>query len=140
MGLEAALGLIFDEGLENVFSRHRLIADAVHAAVTGWSAGGALDFFGHDPASRSVSVTTVRMTSGIDPEPMRTVARERFQVAVAGGLGPLAGRVFRIGHLGDMNPAMILGALAGVEAALTVQGIPFGRDGTRRAVARLAAG
>lgn len=140
MGLEAALGLIFDEGLENVFSRHRLIADAVHAAVTGWSAGGALDFFGLDPASRSVSVTTVRMTSGIDPEPMRTVARERFQVAVAGGLGPLAGRVFRIGHLGDMNPAMILGALAGVEAALTVQGIPFGRDGTRRAVARLAAG
>ena len=140
MGLEAALGLIFDEGLENVFARHRLIADAVHAAVTGWSAGGALDFFGREPASRSVSVTTVRMTSGIDPEPMRTVARERFQVAVAGGLGPLAGRVFRIGHLGDMNPAMILGALGGVEAALTVQGIPFGRDGTQRAVARLAAG
>ena len=139
MGLEAALGLIFDEGLENVFARHRLIADAVHAAVTGWSAGGALDFFGREPASRSVSVTTVRMTSGIDPEPMRTTARERFQVAVAGGLGPLAGRVFRIGHLGDMNPAMILGALAGVEAALTVQGIPFGRDGTQRAVARLAA-
>ena len=139
MGLEAALGLIFDEGLENVLARHRLIADAVHAAVTGWSAGGALDFFGREPASRSVSVTTVRMTSGIDPEPMRTTARERFQVAVAGGLGPLAGRVFRIGHLGDMNPAMILGALAGVEAALTVQGIPFGRDGTQRAVARLAA-
>ena len=68
---------------------------------------------------------------------MRTVARERFQVAVAGGLGPLAGRVFRIGHLGDMNPAMILGCLAGVEAAFSVQGIPYGR-GVERAVARLA--
>ena len=140
MGLETAQRLIFTEGLEQVFARHRLIADAVHAAVEGWSEGGALGFFGREPASRSVSVTSVQMTSGIDPEPMRTTARERFQVAVAGGLGPLAGRVFRIGHLGDMNPAMILGCLAGVEAALTVHGIPFGRDGTQRAIARLAAG
>lgn len=140
MGLEAALGLIFTEGLDQVHARHRLIADAVHAAVDGWSEGGALGFFGREPVSRSVSVTSVQVGPGIDPEPMRTTARERFQVAVAGGLGPLAGRVFRIGHLGDMNPAMILGCLAGVEAALTVQGIPFGRDGTQRAVATLAAG
>lgn len=140
MGLEAALGLIFHEGLEPVFARHRLIADAVHAAVAGWSEGGALQFFGCVPEARSVSVTTVQMRPGIDPEPMRTIARERFQVAVAGGLGALAGRVFRIGHLGDMNPAMILGCLAGVEAALTVQRIPYGRDGTQRAIARLAAG
>ncbi len=62
-------------------------------------------------AARSVSVTTDRRSAaGIDVEALRTVARERFQVAIAGGLGPLAGRVFRIGHLGDMNPAMILGA------------------------------
>jgi alanine-glyoxylate transaminase/serine-glyoxylate transaminase/serine-pyruvate transaminase len=140
MGLEAALGLIFEEGLDQVFARHRLIADAVHAAVAAWSEGGALQFFGRVPEARSVSVSTVLMGPGIDPEPMRTIARERFQVAVAGGLGPLAGRVFRIGHLGDMNPAMILGCLAGVEAALTVQGVPYGRDGTQRAVARLAAG
>ena len=140
MGLEAALGLIFAEGLEQVFARHRLIADAVHAAVAGWSEGGALQFFGRVAEARSVSVTTVQMGPGIDPEPMRTIARERFQVAVAGGLGPLAGRVFRIGHLGDMNPAMILGCLGGVEAALTVQRIPYGRDGTQRAVAKLAAG
>jgi len=86
-----------------------------------------------------VSVTAVRVGDGIDPEAMRTVARERFQVSIAGGLGPLAGRAFRIGHLGDLNPAMILGCLAGVEAAMTVQGIPFGRDGTQRAVASLAA-
>jgi alanine-glyoxylate transaminase/serine-glyoxylate transaminase/serine-pyruvate transaminase len=140
MGLEAALGLIFHEELEQVFARHRLIADAVHAAVEGWSEGGALRLFGRVPEARSVSVTSVQMMTGIDPEPMRTIARERFQIAVAGGLGPLAGRVFRIGHLGDMNPAMILGCLAGVEAAFTVQGIPYGRDGTQRAVARLAAG
>ena len=72
-----------------------------------------------------MSVTTIAVRDGIDVEALRRVARERFQVAIAGGLGPLAGRVFRIGHLGDMNPAMILGALAGVEAALRVQGVPF---------------
>lgn len=137
-GLEAALGLIFAEGVDAVFGRHRLIADAVHAAVARWSEGDALQFFGRDPASRSVSVTSIQVGPGVDVEAIRTVARERFQVAIAGGLGPLAGRVFRIGHLGDMNAAMILGALAGVEAALQVQGVAFGRGGVDAAVARLA--
>lgn len=138
MGLETALGLIFQEGIDRVFARHRLIADAVHACVLGWSEAGAVNLFAQVPEARSVSVTSVQMVTGIDPEPMRTVARERFQVAVAGGLGPLAGRVFRIGHLGDMNPAMILGCLAGVEAAFTVEGIAHGR-GIERAIRALAA-
>ena len=68
---------------------------------------------------------------------MRTVARERFQVAVAGGLGPLHGRVFRIGHLGDMNEAMLLGCLAGVQAAMRVQGIASGQGGVDAAIAAL---
>ena len=119
-GLEAALTLIFREGEAAVLARHRRLAAAVHAAVGRWSEGGALSFFGQVPASRSVSVTTVAVGPGIDPEAMRTVARERFQVAIAGGLGPLAGRAFRIGHLGDINAAMVLGCLAGVEAAMTV--------------------
>ena len=140
MGLEAALSLIFCEGVDEVIARHQLISRAVHAAVACWSEGGALRFFGRVPEARSVSVTTVLVQPGIDPEAMREVARERFQVAIAGGLGPLAGRVFRIGHLGDMNPAMILGCLAGIEAALTVQGIPFGRDGMQKAIACLAGG
>ena len=140
MGLEAALGLIFSEGVEAVLARHRRIADAVHAAVNCWSEGGALQFFGRAPQARSVSVTTVLVGPGIDVEALRTVAREQFQVAIAGGLGPLAGRVFRIGHLGDMNPAMILGALAGVEAAMRVQGVPVGRGGLDAAVACLAQG
>ncbi|EJL78852.1 serine-pyruvate aminotransferase/archaeal aspartate aminotransferase [Polaromonas sp. CF318] len=137
-GLEAALGLIFHEGLEQVFARHRLIASAVHAAVKAWSEGGALALFVREPAARSVSVTTVSVGAGIDPEALRSVAREQFQVAIAGGLGPLAGRTFRIGHLGDMNPAMILGCLAGVEAAMKVQGIPIGSGGVQHAVAALA--
>ncbi|MBS0444660.1 MAG: aminotransferase class V-fold PLP-dependent enzyme [Proteobacteria bacterium] len=138
MGLEAALGLIEREGLAAVIARHRLLARAVQAAVEGWAEGGALGFFAQQPASRSVSVTTVAVGAGVDPEAIRHTARERFQVAMAGGLGPLAGRVFRIGHLGDLNPAMVLGCLGGIEAAMTVQKISFGRDGLARAVACLA--
>jgi alanine-glyoxylate transaminase/serine-glyoxylate transaminase/serine-pyruvate transaminase len=138
MGLEAALGLIFSEGLDAVWRRHAQLARAVQAAVEGWRHGGALDFFAQDPACRSLSVTTIKVGAGVDVEAIRTAARERFQVAVAGGLGPLSGRAFRIGHLGDCNPAMILGAIAGVEAALVTQGIPVGDGGTRRAVVSLA--
>ena len=137
-GIEAALGLLSAEGLDQVIARHALLARAVHAAVDCWSREGAVLFHCKVPAARSVSVTTVEVAAGIDPEAMRTVARERFQVAIAGGLGPQTGRAFRIGHLGDLNPAMILGCLAGIEAAMTVQGIPFGRDGVQKAVECLA--
>jgi alanine-glyoxylate transaminase/serine-glyoxylate transaminase/serine-pyruvate transaminase len=138
-GLEAALSLIFSEGLDAVWSRHARLAGAVHAAVSGWRTGGAVDFFAQDPTSRSVSVTTIAVKPEVvDVDALRTVARERFQVAIAGGLGPLSGRAFRIGHLGDCNPAVILGAIAGVEAALLSLGIPVGEGGAQRAVQFLA--
>ena len=137
MGLEAALGLIFAEGVASIFARHERLARAVQAAVQGWSEGGAVRLFVRAAEARSVSVTTIEVSPGVDPEALRSVARERFQVAIAGGLGPLAGRCFRIGHLGDMNPAMILGCLAGVEAAMQVQGIPIG-GGVQHAVTSLA--
>ncbi|MBI5720402.1 MAG: aminotransferase class V-fold PLP-dependent enzyme [Burkholderiales bacterium] len=135
-GLEAALQLIAEEGLANVHARHARLGGAVHAALARWGMGegaGALKAFCKVASARSASVTAIEITSGHDPEALRTVARERFQVAMAGGLGPLAGRVFRIGHLGDMNEATILGALAGVEAAMVVQGIPFGEGGVAAA-------
>ncbi len=137
-GLEAALGLIESEGLAAVIARHALLAAAVQAAVEGWCEGGALDFLARDPACRSVSVTTITVPAGLDVDALRATARDRFQVAMAGGLGPQTGRAFRIGHLGDCNPAMILGAIAGVEAALEVHGVPIGSGGTRRAVLALA--
>jgi alanine-glyoxylate transaminase/serine-glyoxylate transaminase/serine-pyruvate transaminase len=138
-GLETAIALLEEEGLPNVWARHQRLAGAVHAAVERWAVPGALRFHARQPETRSASVTAIEVAQGIDPEALRTVARERFQVAMAGGLGPLAGRVFRIGHLGDMNEPMILGALAGIEAAMTVQKIPFGTDGVAAAVAYLAA-
>lgn len=140
LGMEAALALVFSEGVEAVWRRHARLARAVHAAVDGWRAGGAVDFFAREPAARSTSVTTITVAPGIDVERLRGVARDRFQVALAGGLGPLAGRAFRIGHLGDCNEAMILGAVAGAEAALVTLGVPVGDGGTRRAVMSLADG
>jgi alanine-glyoxylate transaminase/serine-glyoxylate transaminase/serine-pyruvate transaminase len=138
-GMEAALQLIFREGLAAVWTRHARLAAAVHAAVEGWREGGAVDFFAQQPASRSVSVTTVAVKPGVvEIDTLREVARERYQVAMAGGLGPLTGRAFRIGHLGDCNPAMILGAIGGAEAALRALGVPVG-DGVQRAVKALAA-
>jgi len=111
----------------------------VHAAVACWAEGGALRLFTKAPLARSVSVTAIEVSPGIDPEALRAVARERFQVAIAGGLGPLHGRVFRIGHLGDMSEAMILGCLAGVQAAMQVQNIAYGRHGVEAAIASLLA-
>jgi len=137
-GIEAALGLIEREGIEAVIARHSLLARAVQGAVERWESEGALKLHCRVPAARSVSVTTIEVREGIDVEALRSVARERFQVAFAGGLGPFTGRAFRIGHLGDLNAAMILGCLAGVEAALLVQGVAFGRDGVARAVEVLA--
>ena len=138
MGMQASLDLIFEEGLDEVFARHARIAEATQAAVACWSTTGNFGFFSQVPEARSVSITAITVAPGIDIEGFRTVARERFQVAFAGGLGPMTGRVFRIGHLGSMNPAMILGCLAGIESALTVQGVPFGPGGVAAAVARLA--
>ena len=137
-GLQAALQLLHREGLPNVLARHRQLAGLVHAAVEGWRDGGALDFFAREPASRSSAVTTVTVPPGTDVDALRAVAREDFQVAFAGALGPLHGRGFRIGHLGDQNPAGLLGCLAVVEAALCVQGIPVGAGGVQRAVLALA--
>jgi alanine-glyoxylate transaminase / serine-glyoxylate transaminase / serine-pyruvate transaminase len=138
-GLEAALALIDEEGLDEVHARHARLARAVHAAVARWSEAGGLGFFTKVPSARSVSVTAIAVAAGHDPEALRAVARQRFQVSIAGGLGPLAGRVFRIGHLGDVNEAMVLGCIAAVEAALHAQRIPFASGGVEAAVNVLAA-
>ena len=137
-GLQAALDLIFAEGLEQVLVRHRLLANMVHAAVDCWSTAGRVGLFALHAASRSASVTTITVAEGIDVEAMRAVAREQFQVALAGGLGPLQGRVFRIGHLGDVNAPMLLGCLAGVQAAMVVQKIAHGPGALDAAIACLA--
>ena len=138
-GLAAAFDLIDREGEAALFERHRRLAGAVQAAVAGWAEAGALGFYAQEPASRSVSVTAISVPEGTDVEALRAVARDRFGVALAGGLGPLTGKAFRIGHLGDSNAATILGCLGAVQAALLAQGIAIGPGALDRAVNSLLA-
>jgi len=136
--LEAALALLFREGLEAVQARHTLLARAVHAAVEAWSSAGTMSLHWRVPAARSVSVTTIDVAPGIEIDAVRAVARERFQVSFAPALGVQRGKAFRIGHLGDLNAPMILGCLAAIEAAMTVCRVPYGREGMHRAIEVLA--
>jgi len=134
MGLRASLALLRNEGHDAVHARHRRVAAMVHAAVARWGEAGALALHVTEPAERSTSVTTISVADGVDVEALRLTARDRYQVAVAGGLGPHAGRMFRIGHLGAVHPGMILGALGGVEAALRDCGIAIGDGALQCAV------
>jgi alanine-glyoxylate transaminase/serine-glyoxylate transaminase/serine-pyruvate transaminase len=136
-GLRAALDLLAAEGLEQVFARHRRLAGAVHAAVAHW--GGALELNCLAAEARAAAVTCIRTADGVDADKLRTDLRERWHVSVGAGLGPLAGRAFRIGHLGALNEPMILGVLAAVEAALAVGGVPHQPGGVTAAIDQLIA-
>jgi alanine-glyoxylate transaminase/serine-glyoxylate transaminase/serine-pyruvate transaminase len=138
-GLREAIDMVTEEGLEGAFARHARLAEAVRRAVSVWCEAGALAFNAVVPAERAQSVTTILTPEGFDSEELRRVCRERFDVALGAGLGRLQGRAFRIGHMGDINEPMILGALAGVEAALEICGLPHGKGGVTAAIAYLAA-
>ena len=135
--LRAALDLIFEETLEGVLARHRRLAGAVHRAVEAWSEGGAISFNALEPGERAVSVTTVRLGEGQDPEQLRSFLREELGVSLAGGLGDLGGKAFRIGHMGSVNEPMILGCLATIETAMLQLGIPH-VSGLRAAAEHIA--
>lgn len=137
-GLAEALRLIEEEGLEAVFARHARLGGAVRAAVRTWSGNDGPQIYCVDPARQSNSVTAILMPDGHDAEALRRHAAARYNVSLGGGLGVLGGRVFRIGHLGDLNEPMVLGTLGAVEMALRDLGIPHGRGGVQAAMDALA--
>jgi len=139
--LHEALAMIADEGLDRVLSRHARLAGSVRAAVDAWAAdGNGMEFNALIPAERAEALTCVRTPPGVDAEELRVVARDHFNVILGGGLGEkLAGRAFRIGHLGDLNEPMVLGALGGVELALAHCGVPHGPGGVSAAIDYLQA-
>jgi alanine-glyoxylate transaminase/serine-glyoxylate transaminase/serine-pyruvate transaminase len=138
-GLAEALRLIEEEGMDAVVARHRRLAEAVRAAVRVWSANAGPQIFCTDPTRLSHSVTAILMPEGHDAEAVRRTAAGRYNVSLGGGLGKLGGRVFRVGHLGDLNEPMILGTLAAVEMSLRDVGVPHGRGGVDAAMDALAA-
>ncbi|KZD08157.1 aminotransferase [Oceanibaculum pacificum] len=136
--MREALDMIFEEGLENIFRRHQMLADAVRDCVSVWTEAGALSFNAINPAERSNGVTTILTAEGVDAVLLRETARDVFQTALGGGLGKLQGKAFRIGHMGDLNEPMILGTLSAVETTLAYLDIPYQRGGIDAAIRSLA--
>jgi alanine-glyoxylate transaminase/serine-glyoxylate transaminase/serine-pyruvate transaminase len=135
-GLDEALKMLFEEGLETVFARHQRHAEATRRAVQAWG----LENQCVNPAEYSATLTAIRVPDGHDADELRRVVLDRFDMSLGTGLGKIKGKVFRIGHLGDFNDLMLAGTLSGVEMGLTLAGVPFQRGGVSVALDYLAKG
>jgi len=134
-GLRESLKMLLEEeGLENVFARHQRHAEATRRAVRAWG----LEVLARNPAEYSSSLTAVLLPAGHDADRLRKLILENFDLSLGTGLGKLAGKVFRIGHLGDFNDLALLGTLAGVEMGLQLAGVPAKAEGVLAAMAYLA--
>ncbi len=120
-GLRASIDMLLEEGLDNVFARHRRLADATRAAVKAWG----LNVCAKGPEWNSDTVTAVVVPEGFDANKVIATAYNRYSLSLGSGLNKLNGKVFRIGHLGWMNEIMLMQALGGVELAMRDVGIPF---------------
>jgi alanine-glyoxylate transaminase/serine-glyoxylate transaminase/serine-pyruvate transaminase len=136
--LRQAIDMLFDERLENVFLRHRLLGEAVRRAVDVWSQGQALGFNIAEAGERSDTVTTVMMSNGYDPAALHDYCKQKCGVVLGVGIGELAGQAFRIAHMGHINAPMVLGTLGVIEVGLNALGIPHGKGGTEAAIEYLS--
>ena len=132
-GLHEALAMLHEEGLANVFARHARHAEATRHAVRAWG----LEVLCRNPVEYSGSLTAVMMPEGHDADALRKEMLARYDLSLGTGLGKLAGRVFRIGHLGWFNDLMLCGTLCGVEMGLELCGVPHHKGGVLGALARL---
>jgi alanine-glyoxylate transaminase/serine-glyoxylate transaminase/serine-pyruvate transaminase len=133
-GLREALAMLEEEGLENVFARHQRHAEATRRAVRAWG----LEVLATNPAEYSASLTAVLLPAGHDADRVRKIVLETFDMSLGTGLGKLAGKVFRIGHLGDFNDLALMGTLAGVEMGLALAGVPVKQEGVAAALRYLS--
>ena len=128
--MREALAMLHEEGLTEVFARHQRHGDATRAAVRGWG----LEVLCEDPREYSNSLTAILMPDGHDADRLRTLILEKFDMSLGTGLGKLAGRAFRIGHLGSFNDLMLAGTLCGVEMGLRLAGVPHTDGGVMAAL------
>lgn len=133
-GLDAAIGMLHEEGLDSVFARHARHGEATRRAVAAWG----LEVLCREPSHHSGSLTAVVMPAGHDADRFREVVLENFNMSLGSGLSKLAGRVFRIGHLGHFNDLTLIGTLGGVEMGLEVAGVPHRAGGVQAAMDFLA--
>jgi alanine-glyoxylate transaminase/serine-glyoxylate transaminase/serine-pyruvate transaminase len=133
-GLREALKMLNDEGLENVFARHTRHGEATRRAVVAWG----LEVLCANPAEYSGSLTAVLMPEGHSADRLRKIILDAFDMSLGTGLGRLADKVFRIGHLGHFNDLTLAGTLAGVEMGLKLAGVPYRPGGAQAAFDTLA--
>ena len=139
--LREAIDMVQEEGLEAVFDRHQRLAAAVRAAIRTWEQGGELALNAVSPREQSNSVSTVRLDDVDKVSVIIRICRDELNVSLGGALGEqLEGRAFRIGHMGDINEPMVLGALGAVETALLRTRTAHGAGGVGAAIEALAAG
>jgi alanine-glyoxylate transaminase/serine-glyoxylate transaminase/serine-pyruvate transaminase len=129
-GLAESIDMLHEEGLDNVFARHDRLAEASRRAVRAWG----LEILCRDPKYYSSTITAVLMPEGHNADRFREVALDNFDISYGMGLGKIAGKVFRIGHLGDVNDATMIGALAATEMALALAGVPHKKGGVQAAM------
>ncbi|MGB5708973.1 MAG: aminotransferase class V-fold PLP-dependent enzyme [Arenicellales bacterium] len=129
-GLAEAIDMLHEEGLENVFARHRKLSAATRAAVNTWG----LEVLCSNPHHYSDSLTAVRLPRGQDADHFRQVVLEHFNMSLGNGLAKLSGRVFRIGHLGDFSALMLMGTLSGIEMGFELAAIPYRSGGIMAAM------
>jgi alanine-glyoxylate transaminase/serine-glyoxylate transaminase/serine-pyruvate transaminase len=129
-GLREAIAMLEEEGMANVFARHHRLAEATRRAVRAWG----LEVLCQEPQEYSSVLTAVLLPEGHDADVFRRITLEKFNMSLGNGLGKLQGRVFRIGHLGDMNELMLCGTLAGVEMGLAAAGVPHAKGGVQAAM------
>ena len=133
-GLREAIAMLEEEGLDNVFARHDRHAEATRRAAAAWG----LEVLCAVPEEYSSSLTALVMPAGHDADKLRAAILERFDMSLGMGLGRLAGKVFRIGHLGDFNDLTLMGTLAGVEMGLSLAAVPHRKGGAQAAMDYLA--
>jgi alanine-glyoxylate transaminase / serine-glyoxylate transaminase / serine-pyruvate transaminase len=133
-GLREALKMMREEGLSNIFRRHDRHAEATRAAVRAWG----LEIVCEDPREYSSSLTAAFTPQGHDADKLRAVILEHFDMSLGAGLSKLAGKIFRIGHLGAFNDLMLAGTLCGVEMGLRLAGVPHKEGGVLAALSSLA--
>ena len=132
-GLREALRMLAEEGLDRVHARHARHAEATRAAVQGWG----LEVLALDEREYSGSLTAVLLPDGYDADAVRGLILDSYDMSLGSGLGKLAGKVFRIGHLGHFNDLSLAGTLAGVQMGLARSGVPIKTTGLQAALERL---
>jgi len=137
-GLRKALDMIFEEGIENVFQRHRLLAEATRRAVGTWAEGQLITFNVSEPEERCDTVTSIITRGGESAQPLVDYCEQKCGVVLGRALGKNEGKGFRIAHMGHVNAPMIMGTLSVVEMGLTALGMPHGKGGAQAAIEYLA--